>query len=227
MDRPKTHKSHDSQGSQDHVISSEGGSRAGLIPHNSMGTVHVVSDANSSSNTTTAVSISLAQLIKGSHRYVMLDDNRATALSPSTRSYSGAPHKERTRAPSMSGSNLFMHPYPPSNSSSVTLTSISDQLSDADTIVSEFPKQPRIPDSRISFDVRTLNMHLALRTQEILACAETMWDFVLDYRINLLQREAHRPSVNSKARLHDEAIKNMTRKEFDLLMTWFELSVSA
>ncbi|KAJ3810015.1 hypothetical protein F5876DRAFT_42681, partial [Lentinula aff. lateritia] len=40
----------------------------------------------------------------------------------------------------------------------------------------------RLPNTTMNIDLRSLNLHLALRVTEILACSETMWEWVLDYQ---------------------------------------------
>src|SRR5262245_61991084 len=58
---------------------------------------------------------------------------------------------------------------------------------------------PRAKSASLSFDLRTLSIHLALRATEILACAEAMWDWVTEYqkRIQSLGTET-KASVDSR-----------------------------
>jgi hypothetical protein len=100
------------------------------------------------------------------------------------------------------------------------------------------------PNSAVNFDVRTLNLHLAIRITEILGCAEAMWEWVIDIQKKFRQREQH---VRSRAAsvggitvlapgsvlsggtfsvTEDkviEGIAELTRADFDGLLSKFEL----
>jgi hypothetical protein len=90
----------------------------------------------------------------------------------------------------------------------------------------------RLPNPTVHFDLRTLNLHLALRTADTLACAEAMWEWVADYQASqaALERERNRGSVDgrgpgrrSQSPMMWRAIKVLTRAEFDELLTKFDL----
>lgn len=43
-------------------------------------------------------------------------------------------------------------------------------------------RKSRLPNTTLNIDLRTLNLHLALRAAEILACSESMWEWVVEYQ---------------------------------------------
>ncbi|KAK0210837.1 hypothetical protein DFS33DRAFT_1406259, partial [Desarmillaria ectypa] len=102
----------------------------------------------------------------------------------------------------------------------------------------------RLPNTKLHIDLRTLNLHLALRTAEILGCSEAMWEWVLEY-----QREACRKrqdsdatskkrsrSVDAIRHLREATVKqdpndpkamieDMTREEFEALLVRFDMDM--
>lgn len=97
----------------------------------------------------------------------------------------------------------------------------------------------RLPNSTLRMDVRTLNLHLALRTLEILACAEAMWEWVLESQAgepnekenNRLRSGSVGGSSSSTLQCGQPAdptriaIAELTRAEFDGLLTQFNLDM--
>jgi hypothetical protein len=99
----------------------------------------------------------------------------------------------------------------------------------------------RLPNSSLNFDLRTLNIHLALRATEILACAEAMWDWVTEYqeRIQMIETGRKRAGSVDGGESHPSltmaddstsldveaksALETMTRAEFDSILTNFDL----
>ncbi|KAI6114210.1 hypothetical protein F5141DRAFT_1001973 [Pisolithus sp. B1] len=65
-------------------------------------------------------------------------------------------------------------------------------------------------------DLRTLDMHLAIRVKEILGCTEAMWDWVVDYQTKTKEGEREPRGVYI-------AISELSRAEFDELLAKFEL----
>jgi hypothetical protein len=79
----------------------------------------------------------------------------------------------------------------------------------------------------LNVDPKTLNLHLALRVKEIIACSESMWEWVEQF-----QRESAATSVPNLKALSNWsldttrcAILDMTREDFDLLLNNFTLQV--
>ena len=85
-------------------------------------------------------------------------------------------------------------------------------------------RMSRLPTiTTLNSDLRTLNHHLALRSKEIIACSESMWEWVEQF-----QREsATIPNLNNLSNwsldLARCAILEMTRDDFDLLLNNFTL----
>jgi hypothetical protein len=52
----------------------------------------------------------------------------------------------------------------------------------------------RVPNTTLNYDLKSLGLHLALRAAEILACSETMWEWVSEYHA---QADAWGPSSRS------------------------------
>jgi len=98
--------------------------------------------------------------------------------------------------------------------------------------------KPRLPNPMFRLDLRTLNLHLAIRTIEILSCAEAMWEWVLEF-------QAAKSKTKEKSQLRGGSadgssstleggqpvdpikatIAELTRAEFDGLLTQFNLCV--
>ncbi len=103
----------------------------------------------------------------------------------------------------------------------------------------------RLPNPILNIDLKTLNMHLYLRTMDILGCSEPMWDWVVQYQRdfegkNLNGFGAHgtapggtiRPTSNASLStmtsvdsMHSvmNGIAEMTRDDFEALLSNFEL----
>ncbi|KAF8799001.1 hypothetical protein BYT27DRAFT_7264526 [Phlegmacium glaucopus] len=85
-------------------------------------------------------------------------------------------------------------------------------------------RMSRLPTTTLNIDLRTLNLHLALRAKEILACSESMWEWVEEFQ---------RTSETSIPRLNGPsswsmgvtrcAILEMTREDFDHLLNNFTM----
>jgi len=99
-----------------------------------------------------------------------------------------------------------------------------------------------LPNKTLHIDLRTLNLHLTLRAREIIACSEEMWEWVLAVqeaeKLKVLQEnEAIRSgsldggfkglsdsgSISSSLDFTNAAILEMTRDDFDLLLTNFDM----
>ncbi|OBZ68917.1 hypothetical protein A0H81_11125 [Grifola frondosa] len=101
-----------------------------------------------------------------------------------------------------------------------------------------------LPNRTVKFDVKSLNLHLSSRVQDVLACAEAMWDYVVDYQMGASPRvppNSPPPFHQQPVRLDSSpelarsasvgadpiksALMNLTRDEFDALLTRFELDM--
>jgi hypothetical protein len=101
----------------------------------------------------------------------------------------------------------------------------------------------RLPNRALNIDLKTLNMHLYLRTVDILGCSEPMWEWVVKYQSKRAKRTSNdtgpapggaiRPS-QSDASLNSvpsidpnelimDGIAEMNRDDFEMLLANFEL----
>jgi hypothetical protein len=96
----------------------------------------------------------------------------------------------------------------------------------------------RLPNTTLQIDLRTLNLHLALRTLEILACAEAMWEWVLEFQVEQAKEKENgrlrsgsvggslQPSKGGQPMDPPMVvIAELTRPEFDGLLTQFNLDM--
>ncbi|KAI1784677.1 hypothetical protein LXA43DRAFT_1077285 [Ganoderma leucocontextum] len=99
-----------------------------------------------------------------------------------------------------------------------------------------------LPNKTINFDPRALNLLLMLRVNEVVGCAEPMWDWVVDFQESISQSARASngkgggggglgsPSMSEQhLRRHpkQDALVNLTRMDFDDLMRRFELDMKA
>ncbi|KAH9841838.1 uncharacterized protein C8Q71DRAFT_350714 [Rhodofomes roseus] len=128
--------------------------------------------------------VGVPQLIAGSAKYVSVDMARYVAYAPR----------------SLFRPNQFQQkePVPPLPKGAKDSDS-QNAAGGAGGGAKETSGKDRLPITAIKFDARTLNLHLSLRVQEVLACAEAMWEFVESYqeRAGLDPPERKAPSVVS------------------------------
>ncbi|OJA12095.1 hypothetical protein AZE42_03447 [Rhizopogon vesiculosus] len=72
----------------------------------------------------------------------------------------------------------------------------------------------RLPNPALDVDLRSLNLHLALRVKEIVACAEAMWEWVEEFQ----RKRTREEGVYAR-------ILELTRAQFDELVLRFELDM--
>lgn len=82
-------------------------------------------------------------------------------------------------------------------------------------------KIPGIPNKNLNIDLRTLHLHLALRANEIMACAETMWDWVRDTQL-AAKANPRRPTLTGSGQEHHMAVLDLNREDFNQLLLNFE-----
>jgi hypothetical protein len=87
-------------------------------------------------------------------------------------------------------------------------------------------KIPGIPNKNLNIDLRTLHLHLALRANEIMACAETMWDWVRDTQL-AAKANPRRPTLTGSGQEHHMAVLDLNREDFNQLLLNFEKYVFA
>ncbi len=88
-----------------------------------------------------------------------------------------------------------------------------------------------LPNQRLKFDLQSLNLHLSMRITEILACSEAMWEWVCEYQDALHTHRGQTHKSNPQSRPSTDAgrftseLVGLSRSEFDVLLTQFELCV--
>ncbi|KAI0052694.1 hypothetical protein FA95DRAFT_1592645 [Auriscalpium vulgare] len=191
------------------------------------------------------------ELMEHVSQYVVLDSSLQSAFPP-------GPARQRSAAAAAAVGSVALHANASKSATSLhgrarstfaspstlTLSSTaspawSDQSSDAQTSPSTTALDPdgykfvsrlmnRLPNRQLEFDVRSLNLHLSLRTCEVLACAEAMWEWVARWqeqmRWRMVEWEAGR-ARDDGTEAHARELLGMSRAEFDILLNRFELDM--
>ncbi|KAI9510592.1 hypothetical protein F5148DRAFT_976528 [Russula earlei] len=201
-----------------------------------------------SSKITSATLIGRRQILNHTQKYVFLDESavapgmmtarqKASSSSsqlPSTACSVSTPTQHRFPSISMPISSETS-PLPEGHTTSVASTAYSQAVDDD---IDGATWLNTLPNRHLKFDLRSLNLHLSARVTEILACAEAMWGWVCEYQ------DSQRPHHGQQPHLHKEhsqsrnirgekgganrfsaELMNMSRAEFDVLLTGFELDM--
>jgi len=191
--------------------------------------------------TTSATMIGPRQILNHTQRYVFLDES---AVAPSTMT-----------ARQKASSSTSHPPCSPGTPPQTSCPSISTPICSGPSLLSEeyLPNDVpttehdtdgarwlnTLPNQHLRFDLQNLNLHLSARVTEILACAEAMWEWVCEYQ------DAQRSAHGQQSHLHKEysqlrntthpvergtyrfsaELVGMSRAEFDVLLTRFELDM--
>jgi len=115
--------------------------------------------------------VSAKQLMSGASEYVVVDRSRLSAVSPRNL----LPNTARAGA-------------------GVRSSNRTGERADSETLVrlKSVQQLNMLPNKRIEIDLRSLNLHLRARVAEVLACAESMWDWVRDFQRSENERERGR-----------------------------------
>ncbi|ESK90438.1 hypothetical protein Moror_13607 [Moniliophthora roreri MCA 2997] len=182
--------------------------------------------------------VSIQSLIQGTSPYISLDESRPSAFSPSSRA-------------------TFPKTPPPSNAMGLSLsmehiqTYNENMTTDSQTMSPNSPKtspflvsasmlQNRLPNKTLNVDLRSLNLHLLARVSEILACSESMWEWVVEYqekaentktvkaqRARSKSVGAVQPIIGNRSVVENQedrqtaALLALTREDFEKLLLWF------
>ncbi|KAF7288545.1 Methyltransf-25 domain-containing protein [Mycena chlorophos] len=169
-----------------------------------------------------------SDLLKRESRYISLDEARMSAFSPSARSSFPA-----------------MSPARPLSGLPVVDTAEASSVGAALARGLVAGNRNRLPNQTLHIDMRSLNMHLALRTAEVLACAESMWEWVKSYqdaakpqRVGGRQRAGSLASEmpprssrlpmlppNPELDAFKRQLLELTREDFDALLSKFDLDM--
>jgi hypothetical protein len=199
---------------------------------------------NDPSQTGKATLIRGREILYHTQRYIILDESavapgtltarrRASTSSLHLAGNPATPTQSKFKFPSTSSlvssdTSLFSE----GRSTSTTPTACSQEDYDAASWLNTLPIQ------HLVLDLQSLNLHLSTRVTEILGCAEAMWEWICEYQ------DAHR-SYHGQHHTHKEhshlrsaylgernatdkfnaELEGMSRAEFDVLLTRFELWV--
>ena len=185
--------------------------------------------------------ISGRQILHQAQQYVLLDESavapgtktaRQKATPPTTSSHlpittSSTPAKSNFPfIPSPISSDAF---FPEERSTGTATTASSHAVGEGTNMANWFNT---LPNQRLKFDLQSLNLHLSMRITEILACAEAMWEWVCDYQDTQsrrgqpqLYRSNSLPRPSGEADRLSTELVGLSRSEFDVLLTRFELCV--
>ncbi|KAF8158083.1 hypothetical protein B0H34DRAFT_440662 [Crassisporium funariophilum] len=125
--------------------------------------------------------------------------------------------------------------YSPSNKASFPIPKTKDGKPGATRRAS------RLPNTTLHIDLRTLNLHLALRAKEVIACSESMWEWVQEYQEKATEEPkmartragslatsmfaGHPGDSSSSLDLTKNTILEMTRDDFDQILNNFEMDM--
>ncbi|KXN82864.1 hypothetical protein AN958_02138 [Leucoagaricus sp. SymC.cos] len=163
---------------------------------------------------------------------------KPTEDAPHTPRFVSFPHLIRQQSPYVSFDTTRGYAFSPS--SNVQRRSVDGKPSGP-------MRMSKLPNQTLNLDVKTLNMHLYLRTMDILGCSEPMWEWVVQYQSDLAKKTSGPGShtsplaglikpIQSDASLSSTAsadsrasvmngIAELTRDDFEMLLVNFELDM--
>ncbi|KAL0956355.1 hypothetical protein HGRIS_002505 [Hohenbuehelia grisea] len=162
--------------------------------------------------------VTMRSLLHGDSKYISLDQTQFSAFSPSAKASFPSPVRDTQTRP-----QVLQVP----------------QDSRLTRMAASMVKS-RLPNTTMNLDLNNLNLHLAVRIAEVLACAEAMWEWVEEYQAeHSAQNDAtyargagasrSRPLLMTTssgfAREHEDELLQLEREDFDGLMTQFELNM--
>ena len=200
------------------------------------------------------------EILNHAQHYVVLDNTRASAFAPMqhraaldsvlsvTSSHSRTATQSHVPVPAPSSAPPLPSLPPASFDAASTRTPTQGQLSDQQYKFASL-RANQLPNRRLDFDLKSLNLHLSTRVSEIVACAENMWEWVEDFQQRARAREKARaraceaasegerkrssgsgaasaptgPEVETEDGWMKRELLSMSRAEFDVLVTRFEL----
>ncbi|KAF5314914.1 hypothetical protein D9619_006945 [Psilocybe cf. subviscida] len=153
-----------------------------------------------------------------------------SSLSPSSSSLSSHPEPSvptEAGCPQINANEPSTIQFP---SSSNPGTIIQDVKKNKRPLAQSDSKFSKLPNGAMNVDVRTLNVHLSLRAKEILACSESMWEYVEACQggsqpIHGRKFATGFDSADSDDLSSTNLIMDMTRDDFDILLNHFEMDM--
>lgn len=155
--------------------------------------------------------LSMRGLLHNSSRYVTLDGTRSTGYSPSNKS------AFVNKAKIENGKDKDGLPFSTAGDAALDVLSTNSKLAFNDARVAAVSaRSAGLPNTTLRMDLRTLNLHLAVRVSEIIACSEAMWEWVLQYQQGLAQHKAKK-DTKSRARSGSGSIEILHQKRYSII----------
>ncbi|KDR82916.1 hypothetical protein GALMADRAFT_238570 [Galerina marginata CBS 339.88] len=170
------------------------------------------------------------------------NSNASTALSPHSDENGELPEEHRWL--SMQGLLQHSSPYVSLDQSQGYAFSPSNKAGVPQKKTAMNRPMSRLPNMTLHIDLRTLNLHLALRAKEVIACSESMWEYVQEYQARSSKDAASSGRLRSGSGSIEgymvgvqasestssldqtqNAILEMTRDDFDHLLNNFEMDM--
>ncbi|TFY83030.1 hypothetical protein EWM64_g986 [Hericium alpestre] len=182
------------------------------------------------------------QILRQTQSYVVLDETRLPAVSPAHRKASLASSTGSAPQSPVQVQKAFQFP-PVSNEPPTSRENGSHHspLSPGDAYAAAALTN-HLPNKKLNIDLKSLRMHLSARVTEVLACAETMWEWVQrekekakaremaqngDKDKTITERDWERAERRTSSLMEAEAQRKdvlaLVRSDFDALLTRFEL----
>ncbi|TDL17246.1 hypothetical protein BD410DRAFT_580873 [Rickenella mellea] len=138
--------------------------------------------------------IGTSQIVNKKQPYIIIDNSRAPAVPRSAISRSPRPSLSRN---SSTTSVATITPDDGQSPASSVSPPLADMLPGGVAYTRPGRKDSvrntnSLPNQTLAFDLKSLNLHLSARVQEVLACAEAMWDWVLEHQAQI---KRDRPSL--------------------------------
>ncbi|KAA1469908.1 hypothetical protein DENSPDRAFT_928486 [Dentipellis sp. KUC8613] len=186
------------------------------------------------------------QILRQTQSYIMLDASRLPAVSPkavtSTTAVNGSTPQSPVGAGTRPHSHFLSNGTPASAHRPIaSMSSVPSDASSAssDAVAAAAVRANRLPNKELHIDLKSLHLHLSTRVTEVVACAETMWEWVvesqeqerdrmrerdLDKTMTPRDLERRSSSLGDVDGLRQE-MYGLSRSDFDALLSRFELDM--
>jgi hypothetical protein len=195
-----------------------------------------------SGKSTSATLIDGRQILNHSQHYVILDESAVGPGTITARQKASSSTATSASLPTLNNFPSFSTLESPETSpvsekrSTNAAPTASSQVAGGD--IDAASRLSTLPNQRLKFDLQSLNLHLSTRVTEILACAEAMWEWICEYQDTQRSPRGQQPHMHKEqshrnaqperggARRFSTELIGMSRAEFDVLLTRFELCVT-
>lgn len=139
--------------------------------------------------------LSAKELMSGASDYVVVDKSRVSAFSPRGNIASA----RANRRPDSIGPNThgeeFGAKLPSIDVEDYSQTSIEGSARAGGNALARLKTVQQVnmlPNQNIEMDLRTLNLHLHARVAEVLACAESMWEWIVEFQAKEREKQSRK-----------------------------------